>query len=161
MLLDQKLTLNDLPIVEPVDAGRLRDYLVDSAPPTPEREQVESMIGRLAIAMPSARISDDEARERLRLYWSALRDHALPDLQAAFGVLLKRCQFFPTIAEIEDVITPIRAKRERRRRAASMLVLKHDREWRPADEDFVAVQDVAALLASMRVGGNIAGGLNG
>lgn len=107
MLLDQKLTLNDLPIVEPVDAGRLRDYLVASAPPTPTREQVESMIGRLAIAMP------------------------------------------------------IRAKRERRRRTASTLVLKHDREWRPADEDFVTVQDVAALLASMRVGGNIVGGLNG
>lgn len=123
-----------MPAVGPISAGHLRTYIAECVPPLPCVDQIEAMIGKLSIAMPKAAMSDAEANERTEIYCQALKDYALPDLQQVFKVLLRTCRFFPTIAEIETAIAPIRGRRTRRIVAARMLLLKHDREWKPPAE---------------------------
>jgi len=145
-LLDQRLTLADMPVIGPKSAAAFREYVADCVPPSPRIDQVENMLGKLSIVMPKAQASEAEASKRLDIYWQALRSHALPDLQAVFAVLLRTCKFFPSIAEIEYAIKPIRAKRMARVNRAEMLVMKHEREWSPAPAELADQRDVAALL---------------
>lgn len=110
----------------------------------PDIDQVETMLAKLSLALPKAKASDIEVDERLNIYWAELKGHALPDLQRAYSVLLQTCTFFPTIAEIEAAVAPIRAKRMARANRADMLIMKHEREWSPpvADDDAVDVGDL-------------------
>lgn len=156
-LLDQRLTLADLPIVGPVSAEQLRTYVEACQPPMPEPDQVNRMLTRLANMMPSPRLSDDEAAERMATYRRALSSHALPDLYAAFDQILRKCRFFPTIAEIEQIIAPIRAKRMARVNRAGLLLLKHEREWAPPVADVVSIEEVAALRREARDGLAVSG----
>ncbi|KAA9019834.1 hypothetical protein [Sphingobium limneticum] len=114
--------------------------------------QINRMITRVANMMPSPRdITDDESEERMATFRQALRHHALPDLHAVFDAILRSCRFFPTIAEIEALIAPIRAKRMVRVNRAKSLILKHEREWRAPANEFATPEDVAAIRASMRL----------
>ena len=151
-LLDQRLPLPDLPVIGPVSAGQLRAYVDACQPPMPELEQINRMLTRLANMMPSPRLSDDEAAERMATYRRALAGHALPDLYAAFDQILRKCRFFPTIAEIEQIIAPIRAKRMARVNRAGLLLMKHEREWTPPVADVVSIDEVAALRREARDG---------
>lgn len=128
-LVDRKLSLSELPVVGPVSANELRAYVAACVPPRPQLGQIETMLAKLSLALPKAKVSQAEADERLDIYWQALRHHALPDLQQVFGVLVRTCQFFPTVAEIEAALRPIRAKRRSRLTRAELLIFKHEREW--------------------------------
>lgn len=107
------------------------------------------MLGRLSLALPKAHMSDAEAKARVDLYWRALSRHALVDLREAFDVILRTCRFFPTIMQIEEAIAPIRARRMARVNRATMLILKHEREWRPPLESLI---DASELGKIMRLG---------
>lgn len=152
-LLGRALTLSEMPVVGPVSADALREYVAQSAPPCPDVDQVGTMLTKLSLAMPKAHTSEIEAKERLDIYWQALRTYALPDLQQAFTVLLRTCRFFPTIAEIEAAVAPIRARRLARVNRADLLIMKHEREWREpqplltADEAAQLGRILAAPLA--------------
>lgn len=160
-LLDQKMTFSDMPVVGPVSANQLREYIVACQPPMPAPEQINRMVTRIANMMPSPRLSDDAdeaermAEERMSTYRRALAAHALPDLHTAFDLILRRCRFFPTIAEVEEIIAPIRAKRMARANRAGMLVMKHEREWREP-QPLLTSADAAQLgriLAAPLAGG--------
>lgn len=138
-LLDQKLNFNDLPVIGPVSAGQLRAYVSACQPPAAAPDQINRMLTRVANMMPSPRgMTAEEAEERMATYRRTLTSHALPDLHAAFDTILRKCRFFPTIAEIEEIIAPIRAKRTARATRATMLIFKHDREWREPQEMLTA-----------------------
>jgi len=143
-LLEENLSFTDLPVVGPVSAGHLRDYVASCQPPMPAREQIERMIGRIAVMMPSPKLTDKEAQERLNLYTRALSVHALPDLHAAFDVIVRTCRFFPTVAEIEKIVAPIKGRRTRREGTARMVLLKHEREWKEPQD--MLTEDEARLL---------------
>ncbi|MCK0531466.1 hypothetical protein [Sphingobium agri] len=146
-LLEENRSFTDLPVVGPVSAAHLREYVASCQPPMPAREQIERMIGRIAVMMPSPKLTDKEAAERLSLYGRALSVHALPDLHAAFDVIVRTCRFFPTVAEIEAIIAPIKGRRTRREGTARMILLKHEREWSEPQENLTA--DEAQLLGSI------------
>lgn len=148
-LLDQRLPLADMPVIGPKSTEALRAYVASCTPPLPRLDQVENMLTKLSIVMAKAQASEAEASQRLDIYWQALRHHALPDLQAVFIVLLRTCKFFPSIAEIEDAIAPIRAKRMARVNRAGMLILKHEREWSEPIADMADAEQVAAVVASV------------
>lgn len=154
MLLDQRLSFNDLPVIGPKGAAHLRSYVASCQPPQALPEHVNRMMTRIANVMPSPRgMTQAEADERMATYRAALSTHALPDLHTAFDAILRQCRFFPTIAEIEVIVAPIRAKRMARVNRAQMLIMKHDREWRPpqpllsADEAAQLGRILAAPLA--------------
>lgn len=133
-----------MPVVGPVSAQHLRSFVAASAPPLPEIDQVETMLAKLSLALPKAKASDVEADERLNIYWAELKSYALPDLQRAYSVLLQNCTFFPTIAEIEAAVAPIRAKRMARVNRADMLIMKHEREWKEP-QPLLTVDEAARL----------------
>src|SRR3546814_18692733 len=89
------------------------------------------MLGKLAIALPKAKIDDAEADARLEIYWSALRDIPLPDLRTAYARLLKTSRFFPTIEEIRAPAHPSSAMRSNKRMRTQRLITRHDRQWHP------------------------------
>jgi len=63
----------DLPTIGPKSAEILQQYVDAPRPPMPDREQVEVMIAKLALATASQKRSQDEEAERLELYWMTLR----------------------------------------------------------------------------------------
>lgn len=134
MLLEENRTFTDLPVVGPVSAGHLREYIAACQPPRASEQQVNRMMTRIAVMMPSPNITKKEADERMALYCRALSVHALPDLHAAFDVIVRTCRFFPTVAEIEKIVAPIKGRRTRRESTARMVLLKHEREWTEPQE---------------------------
>ena len=148
-LVDQKLTFSDWPVVGPKSAQALRDYIAACEPPVATPVQINRMITRVANMMPSPRgLTDDESDERMATIRHALRHHALPDLHAAFDAILRTCRFFPTIAEIEALIAPVRGRRMARANRARLLVLKHEREWLPPVEEFATPAEIEEVRAA-------------
>ena len=149
-LLDQRRTFTDLPVIGPVSAGHLRAYVASCQPPQPEPEQVNRMLTRMANNLAAPRLSDDPeeaermAHDRLETCRRILCRHAVPDLHDAYDAILLRCRFFPTIAEIEEIIAPIRAKRMARANRADMLIMKHEREWKEP-QPLLTVDEAARL----------------
>lgn len=139
-----------MPVVGPTTAGLLREYVATCQPPMPTPYHINRMLTRIANMVPSPRLSDEEAEERMNTYRRALATHALPDLHAAFDQILRKCRFFPTVAEIEEIIAPIRARRMARVNRAQSLIMKHEREWSTPVADVVSIDDVAQLRAEAR-----------
>lgn len=129
-LVDQKLAFNDLPVIGPISAQALRDYVAACQAAVATPVQINRMMTHVANMMPVPRgMTDDEGAERMAMTRHALREIALPDLHTLFEAILHTCRFFPTVAEIEALIGPIRARRMARANRASLLIMKHDREW--------------------------------
>lgn len=143
------MTFAQMPVIGEKSANALREYVDSLSPPIAQVQDIENMLGKLSIAMPKAAMSEAEAAARLELYWQSLRHHALPDLHAAFGAILRTCKFFPTISEIEDAIRPVRARRIAKQNRAEMLIMKHEREWSPPVTDLADEAEVIALLAGI------------
>lgn len=140
-----------MPVIGPVSAAALRDYVAACQPPLADEQQVGRVMTRIANMLPSPRgLGDGEADERMATYRRALSRHALADLHAAYVAILRQCRFFPTIAEVEAIIAPIRAKRMARVHRAEMLIMKHDREWAAPVTDTVTAEEIAALRADAR-----------
>lgn len=138
-------------IVGPKTAAEIRAYLDGPWPELalPTSERVDNMIGRIAIATKERRLTAEEHKERLEIYWRVLREVPLIDLAAGFDKILATYTFMPTPAEVLKVCSAFTAKREYRRSRAKHLLFMHEREYRnPTHSDDMAdVDDVAALRA--------------
>ena len=139
----------DSPVVGPNTARQLREFV--AAPEVhamPERSQVVTMIGRLALATAQAKVSEAEAEERMAAYWIALHDVPLDDLRWAYGEIVKTATFLPTPAEIRTKALWPGSMRAFRKTRATMLIAKHEREWREPIE-YVKPEELAQLRAEV------------
>ncbi len=139
---------SDLPTIGPKSAGILQQYVDAPRPPMPDREQVEVMIAKLALATASQKRSQDEEAERLELYWMALRIYPLIDLRSAFIKLLRTCKFMPTPAEIDCVVDEYGRDRRRKLARAEYLLMIHRRDYTPPQE-YVTAEELAALKGEL------------
>lgn len=146
--LSELLLSSDSPVVGPKSAVALRAFAAEPEPPLAERDQVDVMIGKLALATAQPKVSDAEAGERLNLYWRALGDIPLEDLRQAFDQLLRTATFLPTPAEVRKAAMQQTGKRLYAKSRARYLAWKHDTEWRPA-EDTIPPEELRALLANL------------
>jgi hypothetical protein len=146
--LNDLLMGDDLPTIGPKSAAILQQYVDAPRPPMPEREQVEVMIAKLALATASQKRSQDEEAERLELYWMTLRIWPLVDLRSAFLKLLRTCKFMPTPAEIDSVVDEEGRDRRRRLARAEYLLMIHRRDYTPPKE-YVTAEELAALNAEL------------
>lgn len=137
-------------MVGPKAARELMAFADAPEPPAAERGQVDVMIGKLALATAQARVSPDEAEERLGLYWLALNDIPVADLRWAFAELIKTATFLPTPAEVRrKALFPGDQRRFAKSRARHLVWL-HKREWRdPAD--ILPPEEVKELLATVKL----------
>lgn len=120
---------SDLPVVGPVSATALREFLDSPEPPCAAQKQVEGMLAKLSIALPKSQSTDVEANARVEIYWQALRDVPLTDLHYAFTKLVQSARFFPTVKEILEAAAYPAMMRSYRKGRAKILLLKHEREW--------------------------------
>ncbi len=146
------LTAQDSPVVGPITATALREWLavprIDPGLPTAER--VENMIARLSLATKERAVSEREAKERLDLYWRALRDVPLVDLGRAFDDILKSATFMPTPAEVRSKAARYTALRSYRHSRAKHLVWLHDTKWTPPIPEGQTI--TAGELAELKAG---------
>lgn len=138
---------SDSPVIGPKSATALRIFAAEPEPPLAERDQVDVMISKLAMATAQPKVSAAEAGERLNLYWRALGDIPLEDLRHAFDHLLRSATFLPTPAEVRKAAMQHTGKRLYAKSRARFLVWKHETEWAPPTGDTVAPEELRALLA--------------
>lgn len=139
------------PVVGPKDAAALRAFAAEPEPELATRDQVEVMIGKLAMATAQGKVSTDEADSRIDAYWLALKDLPAADLRVAFVEMIRQCKFLPTPAEARSFALHPGAMRRFAKSRARHLAWKHEREWR-APIDPVPPEEAAALFAQI-VGG--------
>lgn len=149
--LDDLLMGNDLPTIGPKSAQTLQEFLKAPRPPMAEREQVEVMIAKLALATASQKRSVEEEAERLELYWLALRIYPLVDLRSAFVKLLRTCKFMPTPAEIDLAVQEEGGTRRRKISRAKHLLMLHEQHYVPQAE-YVTAAELADLRSSLEIG---------
>ena len=149
--LNDLLMGSDLPTIGPKSAETLQQYVDAPRPPMPEREQVEVMIAKLALATASQKRSQDEESERLELYWMTLRIYPLVDLRGAFLKLLRTCKFMPTPAEIDSVVQEEGRARRRKLMRAEYLLMLHHRDYVPPKE-YVTAEELAELRSNLQIG---------
>ncbi len=145
--LNELLLSNDTPVVGPKTAAALQAFAAEPEPDPATQPQVETMIGKLAMATAQSKVSEAEAEARFELYWLALRDVPLPDLRGAFLDLLRSSKFLPTPAEIRTAALKRGAVRKYAKSRARHLAWKHEQEWRP-QEELVDPAEVRALLGN-------------
>lgn len=89
---------------------------------------IDIAIGKLALAFPPVKQSEAAATARLALYREALADLPADILSEAVAVCIRRCRFFPTVAEIREGARGPLALREWQLGRLRMLAWRHDRE---------------------------------
>lgn len=134
-------------IVGPNTARQLSEFAAQPEPEAVRRDQVDVMIGKLAMATAQSKVSADEASERLELYWLALKDIPADDLRAAFVDIVRASTFLPTPAEVRTAAMKQGATRRYAKSRARHLAWRHEQEWRPATE-IAPPDEVRALLAA-------------
>jgi len=145
------LLSGDSPVIGPNSAAALREFLETPEPELPRVEQVDTLVTRLALATAQPKLSVAEAKERFRLYWIALRDLPLPDLRAAFVVLVRTQKFLPTPAEVRTEAIRQGSVRLHAKSRARQLIWLHEREWTPPAEP-VPQDELKALLSNVKTG---------
>ncbi len=136
----------DNPVVGPNAARQLSDFAASPEPETATRNQVEVMIGKLAMVTAQAKVSEDEASARIELYWLALNDIPIDDLRAAFVDLVRTSKFLPTPAEVRTAALIPGARRRYAKSRARHLAWLHEREWR-APVEAIKPEELEALKA--------------
>jgi hypothetical protein len=149
--LSDLLLSGDSPVVGPKSAAALAAYAAEPEPPLPSQAEVETMIGKLALATAQAKVSEAEAEERVSMYWLALRDLPVTDLRGAFLDLLRTSTFLPTPAEVRTAALKIGAVRRYSKSRARHLAWKHEQEWKPSG-DIVPAEELQSLLAGVKIG---------
>lgn len=135
-------------MVGPNTAATLRAFAAEPEPALPTEAQVETMIGKLAMATAQTKVSEAEAEARMGLYWLALRDVPADDLRGAFMDLLRNSTFLPTPAEVRRAAMHKGAVRRYAKSRARHLAWKHEVEWRPQTE-MIDPAEVHALMAEI------------
>lgn len=149
--LNELLMGSDLPTIGPKSAETLQKYVDAPRPPMPDREQIEVMIAKLALATASQKRSQEEESERLELYWIALRIYPLVDLRSAFVKLLRTCKFMPTPAEIDSLVQQEGYDRRRKLNRATHLLMIHHRDYKPPQE-YITAEELAELRRNLQIG---------
>lgn len=121
----------DSPIVGPKTANQLLAFAAEPEPALATKDQVEVMIGKLALATAQAKTTQAEASERIELYWLALNDIPVADLREAFTQLIRGSTFLPTPAEVRTAAMIPGARRRYAKSRARHLAWLHEREWTP------------------------------
>lgn len=142
----------DSPVVGPESAKALAAFAALPEPPLATQDQVETMIGKLAMATAQAKVSEAEAAARVEMFWLALRDLPIDDLRGAFVELVRTSTFMPTPAEVRSAAIRQGAQRRYAKSRAKHLAWKHEQEWKPASE-MVPPEELRALLAGVKIGG--------
>ncbi|RPF70458.1 hypothetical protein [Aurantiacibacter spongiae] len=145
--LNDLLLSGDSPVVGPKTAGILLAFANEPEPATATEAQIETMIGKLAIATAQSKLSDREVEAKIEMYWIALRDLPLDDLRAAFVQLVRSSTFLPTPAEVRKAAMREGATRRYAKSRARHLAWLHDREWKPQGK-MVDPAEVRALLGT-------------
>ena len=96
-------------------------------------------IGKLALAFPASKVSDEEAEGRLELYSEALADVPADVLGEACMAVVREARFFPTPSEIRAKCGTL-ARRQWELSKIRGLIATHDRMWRPEGEPLTADQ---------------------
>lgn len=141
----------DNPVVGPKTARQLSEFAAAPEPESARRDQVEIMIGKLAIATAQTRVSEAEAAERIELYWLALRDLPADDLRGAFVDIVRTATFLPTPAEVRAAAMKVGAARRYAKSRARHLAWKHSIEWRPPVKP-ISDAEIEALKAQATEG---------
>lgn len=81
----------------------------EAAPRGASPTRISKLMGTLAILYPAARLTDAEVALRLEAYQIALADIDADVLGLAFDAASKACRFFPSVAEIREYATKVRA----------------------------------------------------
>lgn len=134
----------DNPVVGPNAARQLSEFAASPEPELATPEQVEVMIGKLAMVTAQAKVSDEEAAARLELYWLALNDIPVCDLRTAFTELVRSAKFLPTPAEVRTAALKPGASRRYAKSRAKHLAWLHEREWKPPVQAITA-EELATL----------------
>lgn len=141
----------ELKVPGPVSRAMLQAYVDGARPPLADEEEIDTIVTRLAIALPRKRDQPGVDGAKLDIYANALSDLPLVDLRAASDWLINNAGFFPSVAEIRKAVAKVAGPRTARIARAELMILRHDRDWSPpvADDDAVDVNDVvgAALAA--------------
>ena len=141
------LMSGDNPIVGRNAARQLSEFAASAEPELARRDQVEVMIGKLAMATAQSKVSDAEASERIELYWLALNDIPVSDLREAFTQLLRKSTFLPTPAEVRTAALIPGSRRRYAKSRAKHLAWLHKREWKPPVE-VMPPDEARALIAA-------------
>jgi hypothetical protein len=144
---------NQMPVVGPKSAAALREFLEHPEPPLATLDWIEAQIGTLSIK-PHRKATVADMAMILKTYITILRVYPRVDLGYAFGRLLRENKWFPDISEIVELAAYAKGQRDFKRIQAATLIAKHEREWTPPipDDQRVPPDDVAALLAELRIG---------
>lgn len=149
--LNDLLLSGDSPVVGPKAAAELRAFAAEPEPPLATESEVDTMLGKLALATAQPKLSKDEAKERMAMYWLALRDIPVVDLRGAFVDLLRHSKFMPTPAEVRSSAVQKGAHRRYAKSRARHLAWKHEQEWKPSN-DTIPSEELQALLSNTKVG---------
>ena len=68
----------------------------------PSDTEIKQMLAVLTVAYPPPKITIEMARQRVELYCRMLADIPAQELAKKIEATIKRCTFFPTIAEIRE-----------------------------------------------------------
>lgn len=149
--LSELLLSGDSPVVGPQSAAALAAFAAVAEPPLATETEVETMVGKLAMATAQPKVSVAEAEERVAMYWLTLRDLPVADLRTAFLELLRTATFLPVPAEVRTAALKAGALRRYMKSRAGYLVRLHEREWKPAG-DVVKPEELRALLVNVKIG---------
>lgn len=133
-------------MVGPKTAAMLSAFAEAPEPPVPAMGDVEVMIGKLAMATAQAKVSPEEAAERIEIYWLALRDIPVADLRSAYVAMIRTAKFLPTPAEVRTAALKAGSARRYAKSRARYLAWKHSVEWAPPVEK-ISTEEIAALRA--------------
>ncbi|WP_162232653.1 hypothetical protein [Sphingomonas sanxanigenens] len=122
----------DLPLPTPAERGALARAIaeIEAAGRGAPVAAIDIAIGKLALAFPPVKQSEAAATARLALYREALADLPADILAEAVAACIRRCRFFPTVAEIREGARGPLALREWQLGRLRMLAWRHDREFR-------------------------------
>ena len=140
-----RINVFELPVPGPQFMPALR-AVAAAEPPLATHTDINEWVLKLSTAMAKAKMSEQDANLTIAAYQDGLSDLAACDLAQACIHLLRTSRFMPTVAEIREAAAPLSALRRYRQGRASMLILRHEREWTAPANEHGAV-DAGALIA--------------
>ncbi|WP_088190821.1 hypothetical protein [Sphingobium sp. Z007] len=136
----------ELKVPGPVSRAALQAYVDGARPPLADEEEIDTIVARLAIALPRKRDQPGVDGAKLDIYASALSDVPLIDLRAASDWIINNAGFFPSVAEIRKAAAKVAGPRTARIARAELMILRHDRDWtQPVAEGEVV--DMGAIMS--------------
>lgn len=139
----------ELKVPGPVSRALLQAYVDGARPPLADEEEIDTIVARLAIALPRKRDQPAVDGAKLDIYTSALSDLSLVDLRAASDWLINNAGFFPSVAEIRAAVAKMAGPRTARIARAQVMILRHDREWTPPIAESDAVDVTAVMMEAL------------